>query len=1255
MSTQELVRTKYPLGWVPSQDNVNGDPNGLLRMDNLKLDEIGAITLARGCHNVNSNSFPGFVHSIFSRTINNVKNRFVGLGNGDVWFSADDFINRGHPGNKHGAVAGVGGNPNSIYEADEIINGGSTTQAHFAGIFGSIFVSSGQKRAKFDGTNVFNWGVETPKGAIQGLAASQANLDVSNAAGGVYSNWQLIEGANFTNTTTAQADTDAISFISSVGTVYPSVMDFTSFSAGGTSLPTDVFNINVNIGDTNLLTTTRISFLLGPVTGAITDFQGDYYAYEWPNDLTTFVYQQGQNLWSTLSAMRSQFSRQGNDASLDWSKVGAVVVTITCTAVVTANQVQNLVWKGSSAGPLTGTYDYCQINVRDNGLYQAKSGIGPLMTSKITVLNGSINLAIFQPLDPQVNQIWLYRRGGVVGNFTQVGIINVLTGIYTDSANNTQQLATSPLLPGGPINYIVNDTVTDTTLQDLNITLQQSVFTKSVQDWPDEILGIIDGAYFGKAVMITFKELLISESFNPDAIDTSATIKVSGDVTELMLWVTKISNNVLLVGTTKNLYQIAGTLVNLPDGTIDATIQAIGESHPPISRNFALDSNNVFYMATDGIRNTNGTNSTLISAQLNLLFRNTTRYDIAPVNIQPNALIPYPMVIYKGQLWCVCALQDGTRWVFAYDFALQYWRPLYLDPISLFVEDDGTLLAGWGDTFNVNSVLTLGYFLRVMDTGITVNNTGTQFQGQSIFLQTIFDDNGKARNRKDAYTMRLLMDTGGTDVSVRLAGDNGNYFELGVFNTNWVANGPTEIYIDLFAPFTQVFGLGFRYSLQITGQNLTTFRLLKYSIEYDLRPEQTSALRLLPANLGTFCRKRFTNYAFVIDTLGNDVTFTPIVDGVLLTYQIDTFNYSSKQTYVFYFTSETIGTDISGIIQAIDNEDIFYPGVFEFYELDTNEIISEKLPIPVKFLVIPNNNYGTPNRKRHSSYKFQIDTRGQPVQFTPSIDGTSYAPQTYTTAKKQTVEYFFPTDTIGIDVYGILQTLANTPFEYYGSITPQQIEQLPPRLVEYRIPESNFGIAAQKRIRTLPMMINTFGNSVLFTPIVDGQRLPGTTFNTITRKTVFHYFDTDVFGTDYSGELTNGPFEFYSLEKPEEVEILPVAKVFDQIGPVHITRIGKIIGFRIRIITQETQLPWKLYGQDILIATGTLVTTPGTDNVYEQEWITKSRSCTMVRMEIGPCPNGSPFNRYYVDLKINTGGTDSNIKLQRIDGRTPQQ
>ena len=120
---------------------------------------------------------------------------------------------------------------------------------------------------------------------------------------------------------------------------------------------------------------------------------------------------------------------------------------------------------------------------------------------------------------------------------------------------------------------------------------------------------------------------------------------------------------------------------------------------------------------------------------------------------------------------------------------------------------------------------------------------------------------------------------------------------------------------------------------------------------------------------------------------------------------------------------------------------------------------------------------------------------------------------------------FHDEDIIGINVGGRLS--GDVEFEFYGPLKPRIIEELPDRLRFFVVPENNFGIAAKKRVRTLPLVINTNGQDVTFTPIIDGVPDTPTIFNTPSKRTVLHYFVDDVFGIDFRGELSGAnPFDF---------------------------------------------------------------------------------------------------------------------------------
>jgi len=330
-----------------------------------------------------------------------------------------------------------------------------------------------------------------------------------------------------------------------------------------------------------------------------------------------------------------------------------------------------------------------------------------------------------------------------------------------------------------------------------------------------------------------------------------------------------------------------------------------------------------------------------------------------------------------------------------------------------------------------------------------------------------------------------------------------------------------------------------------------------------------------------------------------------------------------------------------------------------YIDWNTSEIVSEKLPTPCEYLVIPSNDFGVPNRKRHSSYKFQILTRGKNVQFTPIIDGVSMAPAIYNTVTKREVEYFFQVDTIGIDLGGILQSLESTPFEFYGTITPQTVEKLPDRLEYYRIPNTNFGVLSRKRVRTLPMVIDTGGYDVQYTPIIDDiVSSESAIFNTNGKTTVFYYFvDDNYFGTDFGGELLSldgKAFEYYEAGEPEIVEKLPVPKKYDQLGPTRFDRIGKIFGFRVRLLMtgqgyNDLNLKYAFYGDaDITYPlysqtqyNGTIQTFMGIDYVYEVQ-LPKNVNTTMMRLTLGPSDN--PFYRFDVEMRVSESGMETDSK-----------
>ena len=1405
-----LTKLNWPGGWNPSQSEINGDPGSLLRMDNLQMDQTGSTSLVKGITQIGA--FSDYVADIYSKVIGAQEAIWVGLN------ISGSAILRSLSGTFADSVTVCNGNGRNV----------------FGDCLGQVLCISGNVAVKDNGGSTFpNLGLEDPVSQPIVTPNDQPTLDLSSGA------WSCSEGINPVDngdSETAYSDPNTLRVVVNVAYGGPrGFLDTTVIGSGQNENPlNDTFSILVQIGDSNYINDVRVNVILD---------KNDYYYYDW-NINTSPQFILGVDAQSTLSTPRSSFTRAGTNTALDWTKVQSIQITATFTAgnlLFLAGGGGIFKFTGGAQGNLNGLYQYAQVNVFDNGIYQAKSAFSPISTA-ILVLNGSANVQPAMIEDPQVNLVWIYRRS-----------INSAAQLTSGDNPNAQTPANNSAIPVSFLNefFLVATTtpgasVTDNTSDTDAIAtgLQPNQFLQSFQDLiqTDVIIGC-EGLYNERMLYLSESFLYLSDQLNPDAIDQRYTLKLFGDITEKNLWIKKLTNNVLIAGSSKNLYEISGTLLSLPDGTLDATITPIGEAYPPLCYQVASSDGALYYVAADGIRVTTGSNTTLMSPPLNLLFQGETRHGVPPVAVYPNDNSRYPIAVAKARLYAAAPLQDGTSRLFVYDFIKQTWRMRYTDPITLYATQKDRLLAGYGFAHSLYAI--------EEGAGGVVNGDGTVLTGVPFTLRTVFDNNQQPRNRKDTFTLKIICDTGGMQVDVYIAVDGGVLTFLGSIS----CNGLTTNYFQL-----NNHTLGFRYQIQLVDHNyVEVFHLQELTIEYEPRPEQNTYLRVLPTNLNTYSRKRFTSFAYVIDTLGHGVTFTPYIDNTAITAWVDSFSTSTKLTHITFFGSEELGTDIGGIFTSASDQP------FEFYGVNLEETVSEKLPVPCTFLVIPANNYGTPDRKRHTSYKFQINTRGQNVVFTPIIDGVSYPTATFNTPTKQTVEYFFQStsgDIVGIDIGGTLAssgttpfefyqvivpqevealpprlkwlilpptnlgsysrkrvtafafvintngqpctfsplvdnqaiagesgftftttakttviyyynqevigtdfggTLAsstpfeyygpnieetvsekcpvpmeylvipsndygtpnrkrhssykfqintrgnptaftpildgviqpysynfstsakqvveyffptgqgdiiakdiagilasgNGPFEFYGVITPQKVEELPDRLTYYRIPNNNYGHPGKKRFRTIPFVIDTYGQSVSFIPIVDGVSYPSQNFVTTGKTTVYYYFNTDMFGIDIGGIVESNnqtPFEFYELNTPANVEILPVPKLYDQLGATRFDKIGKLFTFRVRLVMtgSTTSLPFViLTDQNATINpqynqtdtnpafSGTISTIPNVDEVYEIN-LPKSVNGTIFRLVLGP--SSDPFHRYDCQMKVSSSGMESDSK-----------
>lgn len=199
---------------------------------------------------------------------------------------------------------------------------------------------------------------------------------------------------------------------------------------------------------------------------------------------------------------------------------------------------------------------------------------------------------------------------------------------------------------------------------------------------------------------------------------------------------------------------------------------------------------------------------------------------------------------------------------------------------------------------------------------------------------------------------------------------------------------------------------------------------------------------------------------------------------------------------------------------------------------------------------------------------------------------------------------------------------------------------------------SVLGSASKKRVRTWPFFLDTLGANVLVTPTVDGTVYPTSTFNGTGEKVYNHQFTDDVFGNVYEFELNSeGVFELYEQLQPEVVQVLPVTKRFDQVGPIELFRHGKLRQLELRVLALGTSIPYEVFFEDGSSEVGSLDTLNGIETSYKIS-LQKFVAGTILRITLGP--TAFDFHRYYMRALVSRSGKDTDNEWLTVDGM-PQQ
>ena len=151
-----IVRKDFSRGWVPSADAVNCPQNGLLRMDNCVLDELGIVSLRLGSTRAVAVADTD-IHSLYTAVLGGTKYRMIGAGN---TLAANTTVL---------AASGAG----------------TSGDMAFTSWLGQIFAARNTYKKKWNGTTLNDWGITAPAAPTASVVGGEfATLSTCEVAGG---------------------------------------------------------------------------------------------------------------------------------------------------------------------------------------------------------------------------------------------------------------------------------------------------------------------------------------------------------------------------------------------------------------------------------------------------------------------------------------------------------------------------------------------------------------------------------------------------------------------------------------------------------------------------------------------------------------------------------------------------------------------------------------------------------------------------------------------------------------------------------------------------------------------------------------------------------------------------------------------------------------------------------------------------------------------------------------------------------------
>lgn len=1031
MPSKNIVEDQWPGGWTPSTSEVGnlGQNTGLLRMDNLTLDERQTLRISKGYRRESVQAFQD-VKAIFSTVIQNygvfryVYGQRIGTTQ-TLWrnvanpvFSAQDKTN---------ITAPLTGGPFTTATAD---------RAAFLSVLGHVFICIGSYQYKDRGDLYTPLGVPAPTAPTTSLTAPP-NIVASNLdGGGFYTNWTAVEDATFTNAGayvqgTPSATTNRLIF----QTTFSSPIDLTNFGSGtGQQADNDLFSFNFTIDDASQLNYVRIEFFTNgtpPAFGSSTP--GYFYWKEWDfaNNYSTTTYDAFGNPvnnnpyppFPVSSAVKvsvvfprsSIFDNSTNKNPADnWSTIKTIRIGVGTYNSATITFDTLTVTGGVTSQMNVTDITYEAVAVNNTGSFLEFSPASVATASIDNTANYKVTVTPAGAVDAQANQYWLFRKDKTTGEYL---LANIQTGAYgftpaafVDGRNSNDLISDAAINP----QYI---------LQPYRTALPTN---------------IIDMIFFrDRIIYLTPTSFIPSYELDPGSYDSRWVYDIAGGGgnSETCLFIVKIDVGNFLIATTKDFYRVNGTFTIIVDSVTgvplqDVNIYPLGIKDPAISHAFAEVNGAIHYLSSTGIRVLSNYASTLINNELDLLFRRETRHGVSPIRLAAADQSTVACVSSGNRVYWSLPHYDGVNRVYVMTLNQQVdsyqainsavsWR-LWTkgdygeNPTALCREEDGTILfAGLSSPTN---------YLYSLETG--------QYAFLPVHFKTAFNYGGSPDTRKDPSSLKLAINTNNNSGHILIYG-LGYDGSIRKILMQFIAWGDTILEIDLKTAdgFGNSLGSCLAYALEISCYT-DYFELSYWDLSYDPRPPLVRRAIVFSDDFENAGLQRVEAWPFLVNLLGN-------VNNVLTAYL--------RQAGVQIATTTFNGTSVdSAQLMEIDNSSdrSTFAGTWELELVasDTMEVykihppvFSQKRPTQIQYAIKPFTNFGKASPKKIATWPLLINTLGNTAYIKVTADSTVYAEQQITSSRIETLWWLNNNDLNAVDWQIEVYTKDPTKFiEFYG-------------------------------------------------------------------------------------------------------------------------------------------------------------------------------------------------------------------------------